>query len=70
MELLLSQGLSFKAYKMYITAIFMHLAAKVYKIKNLRCSFKATPDAAVKGKIYSIGNTPELSVRNLVMVWI
>jgi len=33
-----------------ITTIFMHLVVKVYKNKNLRRSFKATADAAVKGK--------------------
>jgi len=44
-ELVLSQGLSFKAYKMYITTIFTRLVAKLYKNKNLRCSFKATADA-------------------------
>ena len=60
-ELLLSQGLIFKAYKMYITAIFTHLIAKLYKNKNLRCSFKATADTAVKGKICSICSMPELS---------
>ena len=30
----------------------------------MRCSFKATADAAVKGKIYSICSIPELSERN------
>jgi len=29
-----------------------HLVSKLYK--NLRCSFKVTANAAVKGKIYSI----------------
>jgi len=48
---LVSQGLSFKANKLYITAIFTHLVAKLHKNKNLRCSFKATDDGAVKGKI-------------------
>jgi len=48
---LLSQGLSFKACKLYITTIFTHLVAKLHKNKNLRFSFKATADAAVKGKI-------------------
>jgi len=32
-ELLLSQGLSFKAYKMYITATFTHFVAKLQKTK-------------------------------------
>jgi len=36
---------------MYITAIFTQLVAKLYRHKILRCSFKATADAAVKGKI-------------------
>jgi len=53
-ELLLSQGMSFKAYKLYITAIFTHLVVKLYKNKNLRCSFKATADAAFKGRIYTV----------------
>jgi len=39
--LLLNQRLSFKAYKTYITAIVL----KLYKNKNLRCSFKAAADA-------------------------
>jgi len=39
----------------------MHLVVKLYK--NLRCSFKATADAAVKGKIYSIFSMPELSAK-------
>ena len=63
-ELLVGQVMSFKAYKMYITAIFTHLVAKLYKNKNLRCSFKATADAAVKGKICSICSMLELSERN------
>ena len=50
MEFLLSQGMSLKAYKMYITATFTHLIVKLYKNKNLRCSFIATADAAVKAK--------------------
>jgi len=63
-ELLFSQGLSLKAYKMYTTAIFTQLVVKLNKNKNLRCLFKATADAAVKGKIYSICSLPELSERN------
>ena len=51
-ELLLSEGLSFKVHKMNITAIFTRLVARLYK--NLRCSFYATADVAVRGKIYSI----------------
>jgi len=53
-----------KAYKRYTTAIFTHLVAKLYKNKTLRCSFKATADAAVNGKIYIICSMPELSERN------
>jgi len=49
---------------MNITAIFTHLVAKLCKNKNLRCSFKATADAAVKGKIYGICSIPDLSERN------
>jgi len=37
--LLLSQGLSFKAYKTYIIVTFTQLVLKLYKKKNLRCSF-------------------------------
>jgi len=40
----------------------MHLVVKLYK--TLRCSFKATADAAVKGKIYSIFSMPEFSEKN------
>jgi len=36
--LLHEQSLSFKAYKMYITAMSTHLVLKLYKNKNLRCS--------------------------------
>jgi len=50
--LLLSQSLSFKAYKMYITAIFTHLVLKLHKNKKLRYSFQATNDAADKDKLY------------------
>jgi len=46
---------------MYITVIFTRLVVKLYKNKNLRCSFKATADAAVKGKIYGICSLPDLS---------
>ena len=49
---------------MNIAAIFTHLVAKLYKNKNLRCSFKATAVAAVKGKIYGICSMPDLSERN------
>jgi len=35
--------------KTYITYILMHLVLKLCKNKNLRCSIKATADAAVKG---------------------
>jgi len=38
--------------------------AKQYKNKNLRCSFKATANAAVKDKIYCFCSMPELSERN------
>jgi len=64
-ELLLSQGLTFKACKIYIIAIFTHLFAKLHKYKNLRCSFKAAVDAAVKRKISGICSPPELSEKNL-----
>jgi len=47
-----------------ITTIFMHLVVKLYKNKNLRCSFKATVDAVVKGKIYSIFSMQEFSANN------
>ena len=50
-ELVLSQGLSFNAHKLHITAIFTHLVVKLYKNKTLRCSFKATADAAHKSTI-------------------
>jgi len=33
--LLVGQNMSFKAYKMYITAIFTNVVAKLYKNKNL-----------------------------------
>jgi len=46
--LLLSQGLSFNAYETHITAT----ALKLYKNKNLRCSFKAKADAVDKGKLF------------------
>jgi len=32
--------------------------------KNLLCSFETIVDAADKGKLYNICNTPELSERN------
>jgi len=35
-ELLLSQSLSFKEYKMYITVIFMHLVLELFRNKILR----------------------------------
>jgi len=38
-----SQSLSFKAYKMYITVLFIRLLLKLNK--NLICPFKATVDA-------------------------
>jgi len=63
-ELLVGQNMNFKTYKVYIPAIVTHLVAKLYKNKNLRCSFKATADTAVKGKIFSICSMPELSERN------
>jgi len=46
----------------HITTIFTHLVAKLYK--DLRCSFKATADAAVKGKLYSIFSMQEFSAKN------
>jgi len=49
---------------MYTTAIFTQLVVKLNKNKNLRCSFKARADTAVKGKIYNICIMPELSERN------
>ena len=58
--MLLNQRLSFKAYKTYLTAIVL----KLYKNKNLRCSFKAPADAADKGELYSICSTPEISERS------
>jgi len=42
--------LSFNAYEAYITATVL----KLYKYKNLRCSFKATADAEDKGNLFSI----------------
>jgi len=37
----------------------------IYKQKqSVRCSFKATADAADKGKIYATCSAPELSERN------
>jgi len=54
---------------MCITAIFTHFVAKLYKNKNLRCSFEATTDAAVKDKIYCICSMPELSERNFCDVF-
>jgi len=41
-ELLLSQSLSFKMYKIYITAVFTHLVLELCNNKNLRYWFKAT----------------------------
>jgi len=38
-ESLLGQSLSFKTYKIYITAIFMHLVSELCSSKNLRYSF-------------------------------
>jgi len=35
-ELLLSQSLSFKMYKIYITAVFTHLVLELCNNKNLR----------------------------------
>jgi len=37
--LLLSQSLSFMAYKTYTTAIFKYFVLKLYQNKNLRSSF-------------------------------
>jgi len=47
---------------MHITVIlvFTHLIAKLCKNKNRPCSFKATTDAAVNGKICSFCRVPEL----------
>jgi len=45
-----------KVYKTYITA----LVSRLYR-NNLRCSFKATADAADKGKLYSIFSTAKIS---------
>jgi len=42
-ESLLSQSLSFKTYKIYLTAIFTHVVLKLYTNKNLRYWLKATP---------------------------
>ena len=55
--MLFSQSLSLMAYKTCITAISTHFVLKLYK--NLRCSFQATTDAAIKGKIHSICSMPE-----------
>jgi len=40
-ELQLSQGLSFKASKIYITGVYTHLVAELYKNTILRGSVKA-----------------------------
>jgi len=52
-ESFLSHSLSFKAYKMHITVIFMHLVSELYKYKNLRYWFKTTLTllSAEKGKL-------------------
>ena len=50
---LVKAWVSFKANKMYTTAIFTHLVVKLYKNKTLRCSFIATADAAHKSTMYS-----------------
>jgi len=39
----------------------IYIVLKVYKNKNQWCSFKATADAADKGKFSSIRRTPEVS---------
>jgi len=39
-------------------------SCKTVQKQNLRCSFKATADAPVKGKINSIFSMPELSAKN------
>jgi len=56
--LLLSQSLSFKAYKTYIAAIYFQTirCSFINKNKNIRCLFKATAgaDAADKGKISGV----------------
>jgi len=53
-ELLLSQGLSFKAYKTLSSPYLRIFLENGTNIKNIRCSFKATADVAVKDQIYSI----------------
>jgi len=55
-----SQSLSFKAYKIYVAAIFTHIVLKLYKNKYLRFSFKSyTAD----NRSY-ICSTPELPEKN------
>ena len=44
--------------------MFTHIILKLYRNKNLRCSFKAATDAADKGKLYAICITPELPQRD------
>jgi len=58
------QKFQLKAYKTHITAILTHLVLKLNKNKNIRCSFKATANAADKRKLFSIGSTVAMSERN------
>jgi len=53
-RLLLVQTLSFKAYKIYITVIKLHLLLKLCKNKVFDIPLiKATADTANKNKLYS-----------------
>jgi len=54
-ESLLRQSLSFKTYKIYLTAIFTHVVLKLCQNKNLRFSFKAA--LTLETKIGYICNT-------------
>jgi len=69
-RLLQGPGLSFKAYKTYITAVFTHLNGTKANMSDVHSNlhFNATADVADKGKLYKICSTPELSERNFTMV--
>ena len=58
----LSQDVSFKAYKMYITVIFTHLLWNCTKTENFNVYLRLL--LAGKGKLYSICSKPELSESN------
>jgi len=63
-RLRLNQSLCFKTYKTYITTILMHSFFKLYKNKNLQCSFQVTADVADKVKLYIICSVLDTSKKN------